>query len=65
MERNWPGLTPEEEQARIDLIAAALRQMHQRLEDGRCIECGETPEWFDRASCCVYAMPCGHRQGPA
>lgn len=49
-----------EEQAAID---AAIAQVVKREKSGECIHCGKPITRRRQVDKCMYADPCGHRQG--
>lgn len=44
-------------------IQAALDRLSQRAARRECVVCGEPVATFEQGGRCVYAKPCGHRQG--
>ena len=61
--REFP--TPEQiEQWEREILAVTERMVKDAAE-GRCIHCHEPIDVREHVGRCVYAKPCGHRQGQA
>ena len=55
--------TAEEIAADEAAFQAALDRMRERTRNGECNECGTKVAALRQVGHCVYADPCGHRQG--
>lgn len=44
-------------------IKQTLDEMTRRAQDGECIDCGKPITKRRQVGRCIYASPCGHRQG--
>jgi len=59
--RRWP--TQEELDAREVEINQWIAQMIERQNNDQCIHCGAKIERKEQIGRCIYAFPCGCRQG--
>jgi len=55
--------TAEEVAAEEVEIGAAVREVEERMAAGLCVYCGAPIAKAIQVGRCVYAEPCGHRQG--
>ena len=55
-----PKPVSPERQAEID---AAMRQFHERIARNECFQCGTPLTAKRQVGPCIYAEPCGCRQG--
>lgn len=49
--------------ARYEDIKQTLDLLEERARAGRCLDCGEPITKRRQVGRCIYASPCGHRQG--
>jgi hypothetical protein len=40
-----------------------MEEFARRMENGLCFVCGEKVSAVEQVGRCIYAKPCGHRQG--
>lgn len=59
--RHFP--TPEECEAEADRVERYVAELHARAERGECFHCGAKIERKRQVGPCIYAEPCGCRQG--
>jgi len=50
-------------EVRIQEIQASLDRMRHRVANQECLHCGQQWETRKQIGPCIYAYPCGHRQG--
>jgi len=55
--------TAEEIAAYEGFMTKAIAKLEERERSGLCVACGVPVERGEQVGSCVYAHPCGHRQG--